>query len=455
MRFALNAQRETLLVKNKVFVGPCEIAGQYRNITLLMNQSGIDCEYYTFYQNKFQYGGDIGRSKLPSMMRALNQKSKNKFILLRLLYIVFFEALRVIFFLRALIKYDYFYFGFGLSLLRYNLDLPILSFLNKRVVMNMAHGSDMCPDYIDGALMDEQHQMPSIEDTVISTRHKRLKVRYIEKWSSCVIGSPLSSSFLAGIPFVDIIKLGRVCQAQFNPKVACEDTIKHRSTNKLSSRTNPFRIVHIPSHAPGKGSNAIRDVVMHLKLRIENIDYVELKDLSNDEVLVELGKADLLIDQMYSDLPLSGLGMESLVLGTPVLVSGYGLKHMQTLYSENIFPPSLCCEPEELLDFLGQIIEPDFVILNKYKAKMIRFFEDAWSLDSIAARYKSLILGLGSPKCLFHDPRTFTYLHGYGLSEPKIKSQIVEIIDHFGVEGLSLSHRTDLINSFLKLTKRN
>lgn len=440
-------------MKNKVFIGPCEIAGQYRNIALLLIKSGVKCDYYTFYPHRFNYGCDIGESKLPSLMRALNKKGKESFIFIRLLYLFFFEILRLLFFLRALIVYDYFYFGFGLSLLRNNWDLPILYFFKKRVLMNLSHGSDMTPDYLDGALMNEQHLMPSINKTVRMTRSKKKKVQFLEKWCSCIIGSPLSSSFLASKPFVDIIKLGRVCQAQFNSKANVKTIPKKTSKGKPLSKSNPFRIVHIPSHSPGKGSNDIRDVVIQLKSNVANIEYVELKNLSNDEVLLELSNADLLIDQMYSDLPLSGLGMEALILGTPVIVSGYGLRSIQDFYPQDYYPPSICCHPKDLLNVLYEIVEPDFTILKAYKAKIKKFFEDAWSIELITSRYTNLILGQDVPKSLFHVPSEIIYLYGYGLSETKVKLQIKNVIDNFGVSGLSLNHRSDLIDAFLKLAE--
>lgn len=441
-------------MNKKVLIGPCEIAGQYRNIAILLFRNGVDCDYYTFYQHRFNYGGDIGKSKLPSLMRALNKKGKESFIFIRLLYLFLFEFLRLIFFIKALIKYDYFYFGFGLSLLRNNIDLPILYLFKKRVVMNLAHGSDMTPDYLDGALMNEEHRMPKINKSVRTTRKKRRKVKYLEKWSSCIIGSPLSSSLLANEPFIDIIKLGRVCQAQFNTGIGKKISTKKSIENKVLSESNLFRIVHIPSHSPSKGTNDIRDIVMRLKANVAYIEYVELENLSNEEVLVELSNADLLIDQMYSDLPLSGLGMEALVLGTPVIVSGYGLKNIQDLYHQDFFPPSICCHPDELLDYLHKIIEPNFKILKENKTKVSNFFRGTWSLNSIASRYENLILGQNIPKFLIHNPSDFIYLHGYGLSEKNIKLQIEKVIDNFGLGGLSLSHRPELIDVFLDLTRK-
>ena len=67
------------------------------------------------------------------------------------------------------------------------------------------------------------------------------------------------------------------------------------------------------------------------------VEYVELSGLSNSDVLTRLAEADLLIDQAYSDLPLSGVGMEAFVLGIPVLLSGYGLLDLKSRYPLDVF----------------------------------------------------------------------------------------------------------------------
>ena len=102
----------------RIFIGPSEVAGQYRNLALSLLERNIDCEYYTFYQNEFNYGGDIGSSKIPSLMRKVNLFGKRNGKAYKALSIVFFELLRFTFFATHFYKFDIFYFGFGISLLR-------------------------------------------------------------------------------------------------------------------------------------------------------------------------------------------------------------------------------------------------------------------------------------------------------------------------------------------------
>ena len=63
----------------RIFIGPTEIAGQYRNLALAMLEEDVDCNYYTFYQHKFDYGADIGSSRIPKWMRKINTFGKDWF----------------------------------------------------------------------------------------------------------------------------------------------------------------------------------------------------------------------------------------------------------------------------------------------------------------------------------------------------------------------------------------
>ncbi len=425
----------------KVFIGPNEIAGQYRNLSLALIEMGVSCEYYTFYENKFNYGGDIGESIIPRIMREINLKGK-KYNFIRPVNIIIFELMRFVFFIRCLFKYDVFIFGFGISLLRSNLDLPILRILKKRIISNLSHGSDMTPAYLDGALMNENHRMPSIEKQYDLVKKQVKTIRRFEKYSNVIVGSPLSSSYLAKKEYLDVIKLGRLCQAQFAKQITVCDYII----------SDNIKIYHAPSHAPGKGTQIIRKLINKLIEENHKIEYIELQGVNNDEILRRIVNASILIDQVYSDLPLSGLGMEAMACGVPVLVSGYGLDEIKLKYEEKKFPPVIISNPDRLEDDLRLIIN-NKEKLNKISQDGIDFINKNWSINEVAKKYKKIIIG-NVDVAWMHRAESFAYVYGYGLSYKQLSENITAYIKLKGAGGLFLSHRKKLeeiiINKFYK-----
>jgi hypothetical protein len=441
----------------RIFMGPSEIAGQYRNLALAMLEQGVNCNYYTFYQNEFNYGGDIGSSKIPAWMRKIHTFGKKGTVARRILSVGIFEFLRVIFFAIHFHKYDVFYFGFGTSLLRWNIDLPVLRIFHKKIIANLSHGSDMTPSYLDGALMDVNMTMPSTRTLIASTYAKKRCVRRFERYANFIIGSPLSSSFLSRKPYIDIIRLGRTCQAQNKPSIEHLDgsnVLPKDGVLDLKDGSKTLHFMHIPSHSPGKGTSVVRQTIKNIINEYPFVKYTELSGLSNSEVLSRLTDADLLIDQVYSDLPLSGVGMEAFVMGVPVLVCGYGLLDLKRRYSSKIFPPSVISRPHELKESLRMLINQPGV-LNDAKASSTNFVETVWSKEEVAKRYYQLFTCDNLPEDWWHDPMSYVYFYGYGLSDVKIKSILKDVLQSYGLNGLCLSHRPDLKDAISNFVSEN
>ena len=72
----------------RIFIGPCEVAGQYRNLAISLRKQNIDCDYYSFYHHPFDYGSDLGSSKIPSWMRQINLYGKSGSLIKRILAVV-------------------------------------------------------------------------------------------------------------------------------------------------------------------------------------------------------------------------------------------------------------------------------------------------------------------------------------------------------------------------------
>jgi hypothetical protein len=179
------------------------------------------------------------------------QSKKNttprKFFLKKLYYLLSTLVISLFFFIYALIKYDVFIFGFGSSFFPKNIDLFILKFFGKTIISNLGHGSEARPIYINGF-----QSFHKVNYMIAHAKKMSKKIQFIEKNSSMVIASPLSSHYIKG-PYINFLVLG----IPYYKK-----NYKNYSARKLVASV---RVLHAPSHPAGKGSVIIRDAINSLK----------------------------------------------------------------------------------------------------------------------------------------------------------------------------------------------
>lgn len=429
----------------KILIAPIEIAGQYRNLALAIRSLGHGCEYYTFYSHPFAYGGDIGSNPLPRTLRHISSMREGRIRIYQHFLTISFELIRLLFFLWAIFRYDAFIFGFGITLLRGNCDLYILKLLGKKTIVNMSHGSDMTPDYIDGALLNLEGQMPAAAELSNSCIKKLKRVRRIENNAAIIIGSPLSSSYFASKPFVSIFSIGRVCQSHYSSYSS--------PTASITERHQAIKILHVPSHAPGKGSALIEATIGELIDAGYMIDFIKLSGVPNDIVLRHIRECDLVVDQLYSDLPMSGIACEAAFFAKPTLLAGYELESLCSIVPTSDLPPTIICHPDQFVSTLEHLIKNPY-LLKQHACAAFEFVNSRWNPHQVASRYMQLITHSEIPIHWWHNPKILTNVHGYGLSEAKLKENILSLVDCCGPNSLCLSHRPDLLDAMISFARR-
>src|SRR3989304_9419354 len=113
----------------RVLHAPLNIAGQMTLLTSELRSLGVDCKGMQLYSPKFGYETDFNLN--------IDKTGRSGKYLRQLK-----------FFLGNFLKFDIFHFYFGLSLLPFHLDLPILKLLGKKIVFHF-RGSDIRnPNYV-------------------------------------------------------------------------------------------------------------------------------------------------------------------------------------------------------------------------------------------------------------------------------------------------------------------
>lgn len=303
----------------RVLHAPENIAGQASILAKAQRELGIKADVLVFNQNKFNYENTIN----------LSLSGKTKIIRI---FVQLFN------FIRCFFKYDTFHFHFGGSLLPGNLDLPILKFFGKKMVMHYygsdIRRSDIAMNYVYFKTLDELHKIyPEEEDG-----YKLKKIKENEKYVDITIVDdyPLLVYSPNSIVIHMAIDLGKF------DFIGCEN------------RNEKLKIVHAPSHREKKGTKYILPAIEKLINEKYDIDFILLENRTNDEVIEICKKADIIIDQLL--LESHGVFLiENMALGKPVLCR-IDEKFMK--YYPEI--PILRTDPDNIYENLKLLIEnPD------------------------------------------------------------------------------------------------
>lgn len=428
--------------KIKVLIAPIEISGYYRNLSLGFLQRGIDFDYVTYDAHPFGYGGE--RSFLLLNLARWFNKFRLRYSraprLFRLVLALPGESLQFLWALFAMFRYDVFIFGFGCSLMRGNMDLPLLRFLGKRVIANLGHGADARPPYMaggyqndDGSIRLSAKEFSSVTAKIFS------QVARIERNVSIVIGAPYSTSLFANKPFVNFLQLG----------IPISYELETREPTKRADAASVV-ILHAPSRAVSKGTLAIQKAIENLRGKGYSIEFLVMQGRSHKDVLSAIQQCDFVVDEIYSDIPMAGFACEAAFFGKPAVIGGYGIDDLKKYVSSEMWPPSMLCQPDGVQAAIeALIVDSERRQLLGEAAK--NFVQTKWAASAVAERYWQLVVG-DIPEDWWVDPRSISYLEGAGQPVERTKENIRLMVGQYGVKSLCLSHRPDLERALLKFS---
>lgn len=422
----------------RIFIGMTEIAGNYGQLAKGLRRIGHSVTFIggKFHPSKY----DTNTDKRPfivdfyeKIMAILTTRpSINFFTKFALLFLS--NVIKIPIFFWATAKHDVFIFGFGTSLLPKNIDLIALKKFNKRIICNISHGSDARPPYINGVYYKIFSNKRKLEH-----KSKTIKSRcdFLEKHADAIIGAPLSSQFLKK-PFVDIFKIGKPYELiGFDQKTTNSDS--------------KLRILHAPSNPKVKGTLKIKETISRLKDNGFIFEFIELSGQTNVSVLKELSLCDFVIDQLYSDIPMSRFVIEAAWFGKPAIVGGYGWNMLKTYIKCNSFLPIHACHPDNLENAIKKLIVDKTYRIELGK-RAEEFIKHKWSPELVANRYVQLINNT-APLEWFTDPNNFSYCHGGGISESHSKKIIRDLIFERGLKSLQLTDKPHLERYFMKFSE--
>jgi hypothetical protein len=412
----------------RVFIGLAEIAGYYRGLREGFEEIGVDASFVDLTQHPFRYGGS-DFNVAAEAYKLLHQSHRP--IVRRLSRIP-----RDMLLAWAAARFDVFIFAFGGSFLPEHRDLSILRKLNKRIIFQF-HGSDSRPPYIDGAVMSGGR---TIADGIRLARAKKEALRRIERYADVLINTPAQGHFHQR-SFVNWLRIGLPVRPSHFPAVLPPPR----------GGAGPLRILHSPSHPEAKGSQEISRVVAKLAAEGLPVQLINIQKQPNSVVLDELDRADLVIDQLYSDYAMPGFATEAAWFGKPVIICGYAKPLWDEVLAPDQRPPTDYGRPEDLERAIRRMVDDTAYRIDLGRRARV-FVESRWRPSEVATRYLAL-MEASPPEHWMYDPARIRYWQGCGLSEDRAKRLVQKFIDQGGVECLHLADKPELERLFVEVSR--
>ncbi len=419
-------------VQPRVLLSLCETAGFYASLRQGFKSIGVPTEVATRFIHPFAYPVKpfSFMHRLAIWVFKLRYEINLTPLFKKLIVILDKKYLRPLFLNHCIKRFDVFIFGSGVSFFEDNSDLPLLKEKGKTIIC-IFHGSDARPPYLDVRAL-----RLTLEALKATTLAQKKKLKYIEQYADYIVNAPASSVwherpvvnwFSIGIPFVS----------------SCEDLSEFKETSI------PM-ILHCPSDPQAKGSEHVRTVILRLKKKGYEFNYLELIDKSHAEVLSSIRSCAFVIDQLYSDTPLAGFATEAAWHGKPAIVGGYEF-HKLTAYLPNDLRSAsyqIVFTPETLEDGIENLLN-DSKLRSEIGQKASDFVRSHWNPEAIAKKLLDLSQGNGLEKEQF-DPVNLDMINGWGIDSQKRRLVIKAYVQAFGVDALCLHDKPQYLESLIK-----
>lgn len=315
--------------KPKVFVGPLDF-GLNWSFKDEMKKLGFDMTTCSFVEHRsYGWKNDIElKINKVSMPKAAGRVLLN-----------FFNSLH----------YNIYHFKFGQSLLPWNIDLPILKILGKKIIMNF-HGLDI--RQLDKFKKDKWNKVmaKTTRFNWITESKKRIRYYWIKNWvDKIVVSTP------------DLLEFASV--AEFIPEMA---PVNQQTTNNKQKTTKGSEvakrksciILHAPSHRGIKGTEFVKKTIKKLQSEKYSVDLLIAENIPSEQMKEYFQKADVVVDQLLIG-SYGVVTIEGMLAGKPIIC--YIRNDLRQYYPDKL--PILSANPETLSVVLKSLIDnPDLIV---------------------------------------------------------------------------------------------
>lgn len=407
------------MTKKRVLFLPIEIAGYAGRLQSTLSGFGWEADVLDLSGDPLGYGAVPPQFPLISRMRRLAAWSARS-PWRQLVGTALSLPWRIWITLFYLPRYDALVYLFGTTLLGGG-DLRYARRRGVRIVAVFL-GSDSRPPYMSGRYADAQSWRQWQQVRFVTARTSR-RIRRFEHFADEIVCSPTSAQFLTR-PFVNWFAVGMPSPVA---EPAGSPTLPPPPSN------GRVRVAHAPTRPAQKGTEAITRA---LATCAAGVELETVSGVSNSEVARLLRRSDFVVDELYSDTPIGGLGVESAQLGRAAFTFGYAADFLGPSLARFGVPTRSYAHPSELDRVLRQAVQ-DPAWRAEVAAENRRFVTEHWSAAGVAGRLAHVLNG-STPRSWLSDPAVLDYCLGWGMSAATAGAFWREYLRRFGPAGLQL-----------------
>ena len=407
-----------------VYIGNQEIAGHYKSVAKSLRRRG----YHVTIVGAALYRRDPEKIEDKAVPRAYEWafmvRNRLRSAVLQVgVGILLNWTVGAVLLAWSLRQHRYYILYGGACFVHPSLDYRVLRAFNKQVVVNCGHGSESRPPYLNSKFSGK----PLVR-IFLETRLTRARLRAIEKNADFVVCLPCLSHFFSR-PLVSRDRLGK------------NAPVRVKTPKQQPDRSGPVRVIHIPSDPVSKGTGFVREAVAYVAESAgeDAVVYQFLENLPHAEVMKAVAQSDIIVTQMFSDIPWPTIALEAAAVGVLPILGGldapaWDVRHFEEHADWPVFVRS---EDVKLaLKFYAE--NPD---RRHRKARALNdFVRQSANVDQVAANYMTLLTG-DAPSDWFFDPQQVVSLGGDGMARDRRRSLLRRYIAAFGPKALRIPNR--------------
>ena len=306
----------------RVFLGRESVSGVLWDYKLCLKSAGIESDVIIYDKHKFGYNYDF----------LLNPKGGK----------IIREILAILNSSKFILNYDIFHLFYGKSLVKFNLDVPFLKKLEKKIVMTFLGSDIRCSSQVLQRNIDKNDC--SFCGYPCSYKEKIKMVKYWAKNANIIFSGVDNAQILDhyNIPYYYLTL--PIDTDQWKPS---DDNFNEMNEKPL--------LIHIPSSPHMKGTDLVLETIEGLRKADYKFDFKLLSGVPNDEVKDWLSKADIVIDRAIGRGWYGKLAVESMALSKVVIGYIDPLLRKRVEYGDEL--PMVSTYDKSLYDILSYYIE--------------------------------------------------------------------------------------------------
>lgn len=333
------------------------------------------------------------------------------------------------------LRFDTLVLTWASSVSGHRYEYALYRLLGCRTVL-VLHGTEARPPYLNGALFPADRPV-DVSKVARETDVRWERMRRAQRGVDLIVGFPGVAHFFSR-PVLDRELLGFPIGVSADPR-----RIQDRRDG------SPPTVLHAPSRASAKGTVPLRAMVdrLHAEGLRFDVDW-STEWRSHEDVLDAVRRADIVLDQLFADVPGATLAREAMALGAVPIVGSPVARWLTDRYEGSGAAVAVVRSPEDVEATLRRLIT-DSEERERQRAAALTVMETSQSPEAIVGRWVSVLFEEPDPAHFFDPLEIDTVVHGFAPTD-HLRAVTRALVAECGPAGLGLDHNPGLLAAVLE-----